>query len=131
MSKVLIDKNDEVDLEVTSQDQKMINLFGRLNNRKHELLKMKAYKQEALEKSGDARDEIFLADDDAKFNYTMGQAFLETDKVESETLVERFIEKLETEIKQIDSEVSAINSKHQELKVLLYAKFKNSINLEE
>ncbi|KAK5584528.1 hypothetical protein RB653_006140 [Dictyostelium firmibasis] len=132
MSKTMLDKSEEVlETEVCAADQKMINLFGRLNNRKHELLREKKSKQEDLEKATDSQDDLFIADDDSKFKYSMGEAFLEVNKEDAESMIEKYINQLEEDIKKIDSDVNDINEKHKELKVLLYAKFKGSINLEE
>ncbi|KAM9998867.1 hypothetical protein ACTFIZ_002447 [Dictyostelium cf. discoideum] len=132
MSKTMIEKADEVlETEVCAADQKMINLFGRLNNRKHELMREKKAKQEDLEKATDSQDDLFIADDDSKFKYSMGEAFLEVNKEDAESMIEKYINKLEEDIKKIDSDINDINEKHKELKVILYAKFKNSINLEE
>ncbi|KAM9998005.1 hypothetical protein ACTFIY_007643 [Dictyostelium cf. discoideum] len=132
MSKTMIEKVDEVlETEVCAADQKMINLFGRLNNRKHELMREKKAKQEDLERATDSQDDLFIADDESKFKYSMGEAFLEVNKEDAESLIEKYINKLEEDIKKIDSDINDINEKHKELKVILYAKFKNSINLEE
>ncbi|EGG15046.1 prefoldin beta-like domain containing protein [Cavenderia fasciculata] len=131
MSKSMIDKHDEIDLEVSHADQKMINTFGRLNNRKHELLRQKKFKQEDLEKATDAQDDVFLADDETKFKYMMGEAYIETEKSETEELIEKYMAQLEEDIKKIDEEIEDIAEVHKELKVHLYAKFKTSINLEE
>eukprot|EP01132_Coremiostelium_polycephalum_P009016 gene9016-11037_t len=132
MSKTMLEKHEEnLEHEVSHEDQKMINTFGRLNNRKHELLKEKKFKEEELEKARDAQDDVFLADDDTKFKYAMGEAFLESEKSEAESMIEKYMNKLEQDIQKIDDEVESINKKHSELKVILYAKFKNSINLEE
>ncbi|KAF2075413.1 hypothetical protein CYY_003292 [Polysphondylium violaceum] len=131
MASQMLDKKDEIETEVNAEDQKMINLFGRLNNRKHELIKEKKFIEEDLEKARDSQDDLFLADDDAKFNYSMGEAFLEIDKAESESMIEKYISQMEESIAKIDQELEKINDKHKDLKVILYGRFKNSINLEE
>jgi len=131
MASQMLDKKDEIETEVNAEDQKMINLFGRLNNRKHELIKEKKFIEEDLDKARDSQDDLFLADDDAKFNYSMGEAFLEIDKAESESMIEKYIANMEESISKIDEEIEKINEKHKDLKVILYGKFKNSINLEE
>ncbi|EGC40295.1 hypothetical protein DICPUDRAFT_74181 [Dictyostelium purpureum] len=132
-TKNMINKGEEIiETEVSADDQKLINLFGRLNNRKHELLREKKVKQEELEKATDANDDIFLVDDeDTKFQYSMGEAFLELNKEETEEMVNSYISKLESSIEKIDQDLQDISDKHNELKVILYGKFKNSINLEE
>ncbi|EFA80152.1 prefoldin beta-like domain containing protein [Heterostelium album PN500] len=131
-SKIMLDKQDEVETSVTHEDQKMINTFGRLNNRKHELLKQKKYLEEDLEKARDAQDDIFLAEDeDIKYKYLMGEAYMETPKEETEELLEKYINSLESDIEKINAELESIAEAHKELKVLLYGRFKSSINLEE
>ncbi|GAM26060.1 hypothetical protein SAMD00019534_092350 [Acytostelium subglobosum LB1] len=129
---IMLDKNEEVETDVTHDDQKMINTFGRLNNRKHEILRQKKYLQEDLEKARDAQDDIFIeTDDETKYKYLMGEAYLETEKTETEELLDNYINKLEADIAKIDTELEEIADAHKELKVLLYARFKSSINLEE
>eukprot|EP01133_Synstelium_polycarpum_P016334 gene16334-19430_t len=128
----MLDKQDEVDLEVTNDDQKNINVFGRLNNRKHELLRARKFLEEDLDKAKDAQDDVFMEmDEDTKYKYLMGEAYMETGKAETESLIEKYMERLQNEIEKIDSDLEEIAEKHKELKVLLYAKFKSSINLEE
>ena len=54
----------EDDVEVRAEDQKAINTFGRLNNRKHDIEEDIKEKQAKFDLLDDAANEIILADDD-------------------------------------------------------------------
>jgi prefoldin subunit 4 len=60
----MIHKEDETEVEVTWEDQQMINTFGRLNGRYHELAEELRGKKDELATVEDASSEIFLIDDE-------------------------------------------------------------------
>jgi len=74
---------------------------------------------------------LLAEDEDAKVKYRVGEVFLETSKERVEKLLEQEEEKLRGELDKINEDISGIKKTLAELKVKLYGKFKNSINLEE
>lgn len=61
----------------------------------------------------------------------MGDGFMKATKDEVEATIAKEEEKLDKEIDEITSQMDATKEEMSKLKVVLYAKFKNSINLEE
>jgi len=60
----MLRQEEEVDVEVTWEDQQMINSFGRLNAKIHELADEYNAKKEELANVEDASADLFLQDDD-------------------------------------------------------------------
>lgn len=121
----------DVEVQVTWEDQKNINAFGRLNGRMHEFEEDISKKQEELLYLEDASNELILLDDDEPVRYKMGEIFVEVSKDEAEQLLEKATSKLSEEIDTLQDEVSKIKKTLAELKVKLYAKFGSAINLDE
>ncbi|KAI8897229.1 Prefoldin beta-like protein [Globomyces pollinis-pini] len=127
----LVDKKDEVDVEVTWEDQNNINKFSKLNARLdvlEEELKTKTTEKEYLD---DLVMELELADEDELIPYRIGDSFVSLS-------LEQCQERIESEqsdiVKQVDDYQNDVNSIHSEmakLKAMLYGKFGNSINLEK
>ena len=116
--------------EVTWEDQKRINLFGRLNGRKYEVAGEIKGLTELQENLADASDEAMIADDD-EMCYVMGEGFAVIGSEEVGQRLEEFQAKNEAKLEKLTEEKEAIETKMAELKTLLYAKFKGSINLED
>jgi prefoldin subunit 4 len=119
----------EDEVEVTWDDQQNINKFGRLNNRlietKDELSAAKA----ALEDLREAENETMLTD--AEYVKIMvGEVFVSVGK-DPEILVQKLNEAKVQEIESYEEKIKEIKGTLAELKVKLYSKFKDQINLED
>ncbi|CAB1336628.1 unnamed protein product, partial [Coregonus sp. 'balchen'] len=101
------------DVNVTFEDQKKINTFARNTNRMTEFKDEIEAKKKSLQNLQDASDDLMMAEDDSLLvPYQIGD------------------EQLQQEIKDLEGKVSAIQQVLGDLKVQLYAKFGNNINLE-
>jgi len=128
----MLQKSEERDVEVTRDDQAMINSFGRLNARMHELEAEKRLKEEDITNLQDASNELILADDgDDPIFFSLGESFVGQDKTYVEEFLEQKESSLKSEIDNINTEIQSIKQILSGLKVKLYAKFSSSINLEE
>ncbi|XP_071704277.1 probable prefoldin subunit 4 [Rutidosis leptorrhynchoides] len=116
--------------EVTWEDQQNINKFGRLNNRYHELEDEIKIAKEANENFEDASNELILTDEDV-VRFQIGEVFGHLPKDEVETRIEKMQETTAKHLSKLNEEKELIMSQMAELKKILYAKFKESINLEE
>eukprot|EP01126_Amoeba_proteus_P031329 TRINITY_DN3076_c0_g1_i6.p1 TRINITY_DN3076_c0_g1~~TRINITY_DN3076_c0_g1_i6.p1 ORF type:complete len:139 (-),score=28.23 TRINITY_DN3076_c0_g1_i6:114-530(-) len=134
------------DTLVTWEDQSMINQFGRENNRLHELKNELKQKQVELEDLQEAESEVLLIEDDnVKYvfykttniilyvlhRFLIGECFV---SVTSEVAGDYISQKTQLLIQEVDKykeEIASCNKTLAELKIKLYTKFKNSINLEE
>lgn len=123
-------QGDGVETEVTWEDQQNINLFGRLNNKFHELEdEIKATKDMA-ENLEDASNELILADEE-EVRYQVGEVFSHMPKEEVEERLETLKEENAQELEKLCKERDSVLGKMADLKKILYGKFNDSINLEE
>ncbi|KAJ9542086.1 hypothetical protein OSB04_028592, partial [Centaurea solstitialis] len=116
--------------EVTWEDQENINKFGRLNNRFHELEDEIRITKEANENFEDACNELILTDEET-VRFQIGEVFAHVPKDEVETRIEKMTETTTKHLEKLKNEKDAVVAQMAELKKVLYAKFKDSINLEE
>nr|XP_043611810.1 probable prefoldin subunit 4 [Erigeron canadensis] len=116
--------------EVTWDDQQNINKFGRLNNRLHELEDEIKIAKEANENFEDASNELILTDEEV-VRFQIGEVFAHVPKDEVETRIEKMQETTAKHLEKLNDEKESIVAQMAELKKILYAKFKDSINLEE
>ncbi|KAJ8359158.1 hypothetical protein SKAU_G00156830 [Synaphobranchus kaupii] len=119
------------DVNVTFEDQQKINKFARSTNRMTELKDEIEAKKKSLQNLEDASDDIMMMDDDAlRIPYQIGDVFISHTQDETQEMLEAAKEALKKEIKGLEGQVSSIQDVLADLKVQLYAKFGNNINLE-
>ncbi|XP_019721869.1 prefoldin subunit 4 isoform X2 [Hippocampus comes] len=119
------------DVNVTFEDQQKINKFARSTNRMTELKKEIESKKKSLQNLQDASDDLMMFDDDSLLiPYQIGDVFISHTQEETQEMLEDAKEALNQEVKGLDERVSAIQQLLSDLKVQLYAKFGNNINLE-
>ncbi|CAA7053300.1 unnamed protein product [Microthlaspi erraticum] len=117
-------------MEVTWEDQQNINKFSRFNNRFHELEDDIKFSKEKCENLEDAGNELILADEEM-IRFQIGEVFAHLPRDEVETRIEDMKEATCKSLEKLEQEKQSIVSQMAELKKVLYAKFKDSINLEE
>ncbi|XP_041713905.2 prefoldin subunit 4 [Coregonus clupeaformis] len=119
------------DVNVTFEDQKKINTFARNTNRMTEFKDEIEAKKKSLQNLQDASDDLMMAEDDSLLvPYQIGDVFISHTQEETQEMLEAAKEQLQQEIKDLEGKVSAIQQVLGDLKVQLYAKFGNNINLE-
>merc|ERR1712002_147341 len=119
------------DVNVTFEDQQKINKFARNTSRMTELKNEIEAKKKSLQNLQDASDDLMMFDDDSLLiPYQIGDVFISHTQEETQEMLEAAKEKLEQEVKGLEERVSAIQQVLGDLKVQLYAKFGNNINLE-
>ncbi|XP_051887366.1 prefoldin subunit 4 [Pristis pectinata] len=119
------------DVNVTFEDQQKINKFARNNNRLIELREEIELKKKQLQNLEDASDDIMMLDEDAVLvPYQIGEVFISHSQDETQEMLEAAKQSLQDEIQALQSRVEAIQQVLSDLKVQLYAKFGNNINLE-
>ncbi|CAN8311721.1 unnamed protein product [Cochlearia groenlandica] len=118
------------EMVVTWLDQQNINTFSRFNNRFHEIqddIKLAKEKSDNLE---DAGNELIFSDEDM-VRFQVGEVFAHVPREEVETKIEEMKEATSKSLEKLEEEKVSLVSRMAELKKVLYAKFKDSINLEE
>ncbi|XP_078092230.1 prefoldin subunit 4 [Mustelus asterias] len=119
------------DVNVTFEDQQKINKFARNNNRLIELKEEIELKKKQLQNLEDASDDIMMLDEDtALVPYQIGEVFISHSQDETQEMLEAAKQSLQDEIQALQTRVEAIQQVLSDLKVQLYAKFGNNINLE-
>ncbi|XP_062887291.1 prefoldin subunit 4 [Mobula hypostoma] len=119
------------DVNVTFEDQQKINKFARNNNKLIELREEIELKKKQLQNLEDASDDIMMLDEDAVLvPYQIGEVFISHSQDETQEMLEAAKQSLQDEIQTLQSRVEAIQQVLSDLKVQLYAKFGNNINLE-
>ncbi|XP_020624667.1 prefoldin subunit 4-like [Orbicella faveolata] len=119
------------DTNITFEDQQQINTFARKSAKLQELKDEIEEKKKELQNLEDAGDEIMLLDDDtAPIPYRIGEIFIHLSSEETQEYLEKAKSKLQEEMKSLESQSGEIKGVLGDLKVKLYAKFGNNINLE-
>ncbi|XP_038577825.1 prefoldin subunit 4 [Micropterus salmoides] len=119
------------DVNVTFEDQQKINKFARNTSRMTELKNEIEAKKKLLQNLQDASDDLMMLDDDTLLiPYQIGDVFVSHSQEETQEMLEAAKEALEQEVTGLEERVSAIQQLLSDLKVQLYAKFGNNINLE-
>merc|ERR1712166_1640064 len=117
------------DVEVRPEDQKAINSFGRLNNRKHDIEDEIKEKQSLHDLLDDASNEMILADEPVRYGF--GECYFECNKDQAEELLDKQKEDTLKEIAVLNGEINGIEDTLSGLKTQLYGRFGSNINLEE
>lgn len=117
------------DVEVRLADQEKINEFGRLNNRLLELrADIKQIKQDS-EKLEDASTELMMAEG-GRIMLLIGEAFVEVSEDYANEYCEKKQGMIAKRVDEFSAEESDIVKRCEALKKELYARFGDSINLE-
>ena len=122
------------DTPVTFEDQQCINRFATLNANykdiKHELDNKKSY-MKALDDATETVEEIMLLDEDSKVSYQLGEVFFDLSPAQVQERIEKDKEECKKRIAELEKTGKEQTTSISELKVKLYAKFGQKINLEE
>jgi len=124
-------KNQDSEVHITFEDQQQINTFARYNARLQDMKEELETKKKDLQNLTDAGDELLLLDDDTvPIPYQIGEVFVMKAADDANILVESAKENIEKEIAGVEAKCEQHKGVLSDLKVKLYAKFGNNINLE-
>ncbi|TKY88975.1 hypothetical protein EX895_002216 [Sporisorium graminicola] len=126
----MLSEQEANEIEVTWEDQQSINAFSRLNSTYSDLLEDLRIGKEEREALDDLALELELADEDEPILYKIADTFIALPHPDA-------LERLEAEQHEADEKLSTLQDKldsydaqMKQLKVKLYAKFGDNINLE-
>eukprot|EP00621_Florenciella_sp_RCC1693_P011662 CAMPEP_0182532322 /NCGR_PEP_ID=MMETSP1323-20130603/11303_1 /TAXON_ID=236787 /ORGANISM="Florenciella parvula, Strain RCC1693" /LENGTH=131 /DNA_ID=CAMNT_0024742053 /DNA_START=47 /DNA_END=442 /DNA_ORIENTATION=+ len=122
-------KEDLPEVEVREEDQMLINEFGRLNSRLHELQADSAALKEKIEHLDDATTELMMGGDSVRLK--LGDAFIDCSEDYATEFCEKRQERLQAQMDAITAEETTILERQKALKKALYGRFGAAINLEE
>ncbi|KAK9768881.1 hypothetical protein K7432_000112 [Basidiobolus ranarum] len=127
----LLKEDEEADVEVNYEDQQNINAFSRLNARLNDMEDTYDTKKTELEYLEDLESELELADEEDPVMYRVGDAYISLSLEMAQERLTKEQEALKAEVEDLKTEMDDISEKMDKLKVVLYAKFGKSINLEK
>ncbi|SHO79011.1 Similar to S.cerevisiae protein GIM3 (Subunit of the heterohexameric cochaperone prefoldin complex) [Malassezia sympodialis ATCC 42132] len=125
----MLDEKSDNDVEVTWEDQQRINKFSRLHAIYSDLedeIKARRTEREDLE---DLSLELELREDEMIL-YKIGDAYVSMTQSEAMAQLETDTQRAEQELTHLQDRMDECEKGMKELKVLLYARFGNNINLE-
>jgi len=124
-------KAESATAEVTSEDQRNINAFSKLNSQKDELKDDLQEVEDELVRLRETSEELMMVlEDDIPIKYKFGECFFELPKDEVASRVELQIEVTEQKKTDMEKQISDIQVQLHSLKATLYGKFGKSIHLE-
>jgi len=127
----MISESQESQAVVTREDQNDINRFARLLNERIDTERTLRARQELLKLHEEASDELLLIDDDQSVQHVIGDVFLVSSKSHVDEILESQKSNLHAEVEALSHTLDTIQSEMKGLKSRLYAKFGQSINLED
>ncbi|KAK9764764.1 hypothetical protein K7432_007486 [Basidiobolus ranarum] len=127
----LLKEDEEADVEVNYEDQQKINTFSRLNARLNDMEDTYETKKTELEYLEDLETELELADEEEPVMYRVGDAYISLGLEDAQKRLSKEQDGLKKEVGQLKTEMDDISDQMDKLKVILYAKFGKSINLEK
>ncbi|KAF8268622.1 Prefoldin subunit 4 [Lactarius quietus] len=129
----MLSQEDEIDdsKEVTWEDQQRINTFSKLNTRVRSLAERMSNLKQEKEAFDDLAMELELADEDQPVLYKVGEAFLHLPHSRAMKRLEKDQAQVDEEIAKLTGVVDQCELDMKALKVELYARFGNAINLDE
>ncbi|KAH6564766.1 hypothetical protein BSLG_000354 [Batrachochytrium salamandrivorans] len=126
----MLQPEHESDAPVTWEDQQNINMFSKLNIRFESTEKAFEEKKREKEYLDDLSNELELADEDDPVKYRIGDAYVSLTLADAQARIESEQSKLDQELSVLGDRLGDIKGESTKLKVLLYAKFGKSINLD-
>lgn len=120
----------ESDVQVTAEDQEMINKFARQNARLEDASHEMRQLEKELHNLEDASDELMLGGGDFPVPYQLGDVFVRVDPEETRHMIRRAKDQNKARVAVLEAETRTIKGIMAELKSQLYKKFGNNINLE-
>lgn len=117
-------------VEVTFEDQKKINEFSKLIQKKDSLSAELNKQKQEKEYLDDVSMEIELIDEDELVNYKVSSVFVKLKQEDAVEKLEKDGELLDGQISELETKLETIDDKLSDLKTQLYTKFGDNINLE-
>ncbi|KAK2959322.1 putative prefoldin subunit 4 [Blattamonas nauphoetae] len=131
----MMTKGDEAESEVNWEDQKQICRFSQLNNQYHDLGDRIEFLQKLIQQENDSLlpidDFELLGEEGESVRCLVGEIFSHVTVDEAKERVNRKLREDTAQLHEYTSKRDEVQREMASLKGTLYAKFKNTINLEE
>ncbi|CAI2164341.1 9659_t:CDS:2 [Funneliformis geosporum] len=129
--KTTLNQEEEVDAEVTWEDQQKINSFSKLNAKYSDLEETYNAKKQEKEFLDDLTSELELADKVELIKYKIGESFINIPAEQAIERIEKDKEILIQDLEQLKHNMDDMTDQMRQLKAHLYGKFGKAINLEK
>merc|ERR1711915_992677 len=131
MMAATVAKDSEV--QIFREDQVKINTFAKKNHKLQELKEELKARRKEVQNLEDAETEIMMLDDEDAdaIPIQVGEVFMLHSTDSTSTMLEQAKELANEDITRLQAEIEGIEGILKNLKVQLYAKFGDGINLEE
>ncbi|CAG8714994.1 12304_t:CDS:2, partial [Racocetra persica] len=130
-----INQDEEVEAEVTWEDQQKINSFSKLNVKFSDIEERHEEKQKEHEYLDDLLQELeqqeLLNDECELVKYKIGDAFVSIPLEDAVQRTKKEKELISEELQKLKNEMDSLTTEMDKLKVSLYGKFGKAINLEK
>lgn len=118
------------DVHVTYDDQQKINLFARTNARLQDLKEELDSKKKDLQNLEDAETELLMLDEEDRIPNQIGEVFVHLSHADTVERLSATKSSVQSEMAELERRCTEYRQVLSDLKVQLYAKFGNNINLE-
>jgi prefoldin subunit 4 len=129
MAAKLSSKSDN-EVHVTYEDQQKINLFARTNARLQDLREELETKKKGVQNLEDCETDIMMMDEEDHFPNQIGEVFVHLSHAETLERLASMKAAVQDEMKELERRCGDHRQTLSDLKVQLYSKFGNNINLE-
>jgi len=121
------------EVQIFREDQVKINTFAKKNHKLQELKEELKARQKELQNLEDAETEIMMLDDEEgeAIPIQVGEVFMLHSTDATSSMLEQAKEIANEDITRLQADIETIQEVLKNLKVQLYAKFGDNINLEE
>lgn len=120
------------DTQIEYGDQMNINEFSRCNMKYHDMKDDIKKLKEEIENLADAQQQVEEAlGEEGALKLFLGEAFIAVDDDAAGQFIEKLQEEKQEELEKKQDALEVLENQMKNLKAKLYAKFGNSINLEE
>ncbi|KNC80539.1 hypothetical protein SARC_07111 [Sphaeroforma arctica JP610] len=122
---------EQAEVEVTWEDQRMINTFSRLTSNMSDLEKDLEVKTRQKKNLEDAESDLMMImDDEELVPFRIGDVYIEVSQSDATERLEYIQMQLNEDTEAVEEKMTSIRKELTKLKTQLYGKFGNNINLE-
>merc|ERR1712168_1184417 len=123
-------KDTDTEVHITYDDQQQINTFARTNARLGDFKDELEEKRKEMQNLEDAEADIMMLEDSDAVPYKIGEVFVMSTPDEVAALIDKAKQRINTRVAELEAKCEKNKQILCDLKVSLYAKFGNNINLE-
>ncbi|KAL0207861.1 hypothetical protein P9112_010448 [Eukaryota sp. TZLM1-RC] len=128
----ILDKSEEIEADVTFEDQTNICEYSRLNHHRVDLKEELDKISKEIESLKSAQDdlELVMPEDDTPIYVHVGTSFIVSSEDDAESFISAELRRVSAKAQEKQEQYNSVVERMKILREALYAKFKSTINLE-